>query len=152
MGKDNWLTLAEVAYLANLNMATAQDLLKRFGDLITSREFDDAVKFPPETTGIMIALAVLCREGLGTEKVVELIREINGDGEAGPDPLLAPYLKLIQALLFMVDAQNLALRQLVQAVEKITLMLPEMAALMENLGEKTLEKPIPWLTVPPWAG
>ncbi|OGP71056.1 MAG: hypothetical protein A2Y80_04240 [Deltaproteobacteria bacterium RBG_13_58_19] len=147
-----WLTLAEVAYLANLNIATARDFLNRFGDLITSCEFDDVIKFPPETTGIMISIAALCREGLGTEEILEVVREIKGEPEDGSQPARSPYIKLVRAILLVVDAQNLALRQMIQVMERIALMLPEVAIFIEGLAKSGQEKPDPWPTLPPWQG
>ena len=147
-----WLTLAEVAYLANLNIAAARDFLNRFGDLITSCEFDDVVKFHPETTGIMIAIAALCREGLDTEEILEVVREIKGEPEDASEPSHSPYIKLVRAILFMVDAQNLALRQMINVMERIALMLPEVAVFIEGLAKSGKEKPAPWPTASPWQG
>ena len=120
--------------------------------MLTSYEFDDVIKFPPETAGIMMAIAALCQQGLGTEEIVEMVREIKGEPEDASEPSHSPYIKLVRAILFMVDAQNLALRQMINVMEWIALMLPEVAVFIEGLAKSRKEKPAPWPTASPWQG
>jgi len=93
MGNYSWLTLSEMIHQGNLDGIEARRLVKKFGELLSPRNFGDIVKYPAPVADLLTSFISLHRQGRSIEDLKNLLimtrRKIRGDYQARRSNLLA---------------------------------------------------------------